>query len=168
MKSLIELLKNVFPNKISDSTYELLEKDLSEKVNNVDIRKGNDVINKISVEVVAEPETPDAHGQWYPKETVEKGFLSADKAWREGRLSMNLFHAYDDKDAKNIELLKQYLVPFDCTINGECVKEGSWVAEVKWHNEDLWKKRTIPDENGDLEIAGLSLRGWGKINEAKN
>lgn len=167
MDKLIEFLKQAFPNKLTDDTYAAIEKDLNDKAANVDIRKSNDMENRISVEIVAEPESPDAHGQWYSKETIEKGFLSADKAWREGRLCMNLFHAYDDTDNTHIELIKHYIVPFDCTVNGESVKEGSWVSEVKWHNEDLWKQRITPDEDGVVSIAGLSLRGWGKINEAK-
>lgn len=167
MFNLIEFLKQSFPNVITDDTYASLEKDLSIKADCIDIRKSNDIQNRISVEIIAEPESPDAHGQWYSKETIEKGMLSADKAWREGRLNMNLFHAYDDIDKSHVELIKHYIVPFDCTVNGESVKEGSWVGEVKWHNQELFEKRTIPSEDGTLEIAGLSLRGWGKVHSPK-
>lgn len=133
----------------------------------VEIKKSHDFENKIAVEIVAEPYTPDAHGHWYSKETVEKGYQSFDKAWKEGRLNMNLFHSYDDVSKNNVELIKHYVVPFDCEVNGQKVKEGTWVAEVKYHNEELFKMRTIPDENGEYAIAGLSLKGWGKINDPK-
>ena len=166
MNTVIEMIKNLLPNKLSDSTIEALEKDLSAKSEQITIKKSHDFEQKIAVEIVAEPESPDAHGHWYSKETIEKGFLSADKAWREDRLHMNLFHAYDDVEGEHIELMKHYIVHFDCTINGQCVKEGSWVAEVKYYNEDLWKQRITPnEEDGKPDIAGLSLRGWGVIND---
>lgn len=131
----------------------------------LEIKKAHDLDQRISVEIVAEPESPDAHGHWYSPETVQKGYESADKAWREGRLNMNLFHAYDDTDKNNVELIKHYTVPFDCEVNGQFVKEGTWIAEVKWHNVDLWKERITPQEDGLPNIAGLSLRGWGVVNE---
>lgn len=134
----------------------------------VEIKKSHDLEKQISVEIVAEPEEPDAHGHWYSQETVQKGYESADKAWREGRLNMNLFHEFDDTTKQNVELLKHYVVPFDCEVNGQNVKEGTWVAEVKWHNSELWKERITPQEDGMPNIAGLSLRGWGVVNEAKS
>lgn len=141
--------------------------DLEQATQQVEIKKSHDYENRISVEIIAEPYTPDAHGHWYSAETVEKGFLSADKVWREGRFPMNLYHAYDDKDAEHVELIKHYLVPFDCEVNGQPVKEGSWIGEVKWKNETLWKQRTEVREDGTTAIAGLSLKGWGKINPPK-
>ena len=131
----------------------------------LEIKKSHDLVNQISVEVVAEPYTPDAHGHWYSQDTVLKGFESADKAWKEKRLHMNLFHAHDDTENTCIELLKHYVVPFDCEVNGQKVKEGTWVAEVKWHDQELWKKRTEVLDDGSTEIAGLSLKGWGVIND---
>lgn len=135
------------------------------------ITKSHDLEKKITVEIIAEPEIPDNHGNWYSKNTIEKGYNSFDKAWKDGRLSMNLFHSWDDKDAENVELLKHYVVPFDCAVpnprTGEStlVKEGTWMAEVKWKNDALWDKRTKVREDGTTEIGGLSIRGWGKIQE---
>lgn len=140
----------------------------SEEDNQQLIQKSHDQEKRITVEVICEPLVPDAHDDYYTKETIEKGFESFDKAWKEGRLPMNLFHAYDDHDKQHVELLKHYLVPFDCQVpnprTGELtdVKEGTWIAEVKWHNEDLWKQRTTLREDGTTAIGGLSIRGWGK------
>ena len=141
--------------------------DLEKKASNIEIRKAHDYEQQISVEIIAEPLTPDAHGHWYSKETVEKGMMSFDKAWREGRLPMNLYHGYDDKDAEYLELVKHYIVPFDCEINGESVKEGTWIAEVHWKSETLWKQRTEVKEDGTTEIGGLSIKGWGVVNAPK-
>ena len=126
------------------------------------VKKSNDIEQRITVEIVAEPFVPDAHNEYYSADTVAKGFESADKAWKDGRLNMNLFHQYDDVTKSNVELIKQYLVPFNCEVNGEVVKEGTWCAEVKWHNIQLWKQRTELLEDGTTAIAGLSLFGWGK------
>lgn len=132
------------------------------------LQKSHDYEQRISVEIVAEPLTPDAHGHWYSKDTVKGGFESFDKAWKEGRLNMNLFHQVDDVEKKHIELVKHYLVPDEgFTINGVPVKEGTWIANVKWHNQDLFEKRTKLLEDGTTEIGGLSIRGWGKVNPPK-
>ena len=133
----------------------------------LEIKKSHDLEQQISVEIVAEPEAPDAHGHWYSKETVQKGYESADKAWKEGRLNMNLFHEYDDTSRQNVELLKHYIVHFDCEVNGQNVKEGTWCAEIKWHNSELFKHRVTLRDDGTTLIAGLSLKGWGKVNPPK-
>lgn len=133
-----------------------------------ELRKSHDHTEQISVEILAEPYSPDAHGHWYSEETIKKGYQNAVKAQEEGRLNMNLFHAYDDKDQKYLRLEKQYLVDEESEYNGELVKKGSWVAEVKWLDNELWKKRITPLEDGMPEIAGLSLRGWGVINSPQS
>lgn len=147
---------------------DLKVEDTPQEGNTLEILKSHDYEKQISVEIIAEPYTPDAHGHWYSTQTIEKGKESFDKAWKEGRLHMNLFHQVDDTESKHLELLKHYVVPFDCTVNNEPVKEGSWVAEVKWKNSELWKKRTQPLEDGSTEIGGLSIRGWGKIQEPES
>lgn len=134
----------------------------------VEITKAHDFNNQISVEIVAEPNVPDAHDMYYSEATVMEGYQSLDKAWKEGRLNMNLFHQVDDVEKKHVELLKHYIVPFDCDVNGQKVKEGTWVAEVKFHNNDLWKARTTILEDGTTEIAGLSIRGWGTVHAPKD
>ena len=146
---------------ITESSESLVKEEV--KDTHLEVKKSHDLVQQISVEIVAEPYIEDAHGQWYSKETVQKGFESAVRAVEEGRLNMNLFHEIDDTSKDNIELLKQYIVPFDCEVNGQKVVEGSWIAEVKWHNKELWKMRTELNEKGELEIAGLSLRGWGTV-----
>lgn len=137
-----------------------------QKSSEIEVKKSHDFEQQISVEVIAEPFTPDYHGQYYSDVTIKKGKESFDKAVSEGRLSMNLFHQVDDKEGKHIQLLDNYIVPFDCEVNGQEVKKGSWIGEVKWNSVSLWKMRTEILEDGSTEIAGLSLRGWGKINEA--
>ena len=133
-------------------------------------KKKFDVVQRISVEIVAEPLVVDAHGTWYSEETVQAGKDSFDLALKEGRAKPNLFHHMDD-DGTNLEIVKHYIMPCDCSIGNTPVKAGTWVMEMKWHNEELWKKRTVPVKREDgseyLEIAGLSLFGMGVINDPK-
>ncbi|AGH32203.1 hypothetical protein VPHG_00137 [Vibrio phage 11895-B1] len=116
----------------------------------------------ISVEILIEPEVVDAHGMWCSKETIQKGYEDFDKMWKEDKIPMNLYHMIDvEKD--QLELVKHYILPCDCMVGETAVKEGTWVCEVKWHNEELYKMRTVPNEEGILEIAGLSYKGWGTV-----
>lgn len=123
---------------------------------------------RISVEIMFRPNTPDLHGHWLSKETIEKGFESAQKAKEAGRLKPNLFHL-KDVDNSQIEIVKEYLVPVECKIGEQDIAEGTWVTEVKWHNESLWKQRTevvdLPDGSKGTVIAGLSPKCWGVVND---
>lgn len=161
----LKLWANRYGDNFDQSKAEELLK--SKNSSEQELRKSHDYTEQISVEILAEPYSPDAHGHWYSEETIKKGYHNAVKAQEEGRLNMNLFHAYDDKGQKYLRLEKQYLVDEETEYNGELVKKGSWVAEVKWLDDGLWKKRTTPLEDGMPEIAGLSLRGWGVINSPK-
>lgn len=116
---------------------------------------------RISVEILAEPNFPDAHGEFYSEETVLNGYQSFDKALKEGRAKPNIFHLKDD-DGSNLQIVNHYVMPCDCIIGETPVVKGTWIMEMKWLNESLWKKRTVPLEDGTYEIAGLSLRGWGR------
>lgn len=170
MSAFLDILQKYALTRKVNLNEDKISKDLAiveKATKEVEIRKSHDYEQQISVEIIAEPESPDAHGHWYSKATIEKGFLSADTRWRKGELPMNLCHSYDDIKGEYVSLVKHYLVPFDCEINGQKVKEGTWCAEVKWHNTELWKKRTTILEDGTTEFAGLSLRGWGKINDPK-
>lgn len=137
----------------------------SQTKSSVEIKKSHDFDQHISVEVIAEPFTPDAHGHWYSSETIQKGYDNFNERWQKGEIPMNLFHQVDDINGDHIQLLKHYVVPFECDINGQRVKEGTWIGEVKWHNETLWKQRTDVLEDGTTAIAGLSIKGWGKIQD---
>lgn len=123
---------------------------------------------RISVEILFRPNVPDLHGHWLSEETIQKGFESAQRAFKEGRLKPNLFHLQDD-DGKNIEIVNQFLVPCDCKIGEQEVKKGTWVVEMKFHNEELWKQRTeivqLPDGTMGTRIGGLSPRFWGTVND---
>jgi hypothetical protein len=124
---------------------------------------------RISVEIICEPYIPDAHGHWYRPETLEKAredWLAVEEETGE-KIPMNLFHI-KDVEGTQLELVKHYIMPTDAIIGDTLVKEGTWVAEVKWNDINLWSMRTVPTEEGTLEIAGVSPRFWGTVNPPKN
>lgn len=114
---------------------------------------------QISVEIVYEPEVLDAHGEWMSADTIEKAKDNFNKNLASGNAKPNLFHLAPETE--KLEILKTYTMPCECTIGETVVKSGTWVAEVKWHDDLLWKQRTVPNEDGVLAIAGLSMQGMG-------
>ena len=152
-----------------------IEEDLQELVKNpAEIKKSHDFEQRITIEVIAEPWKLDAHDNWYSYDTIVKeAYPSFDKNWKEGNLSMNLFHEIDDPKGELVELVDHYIVPFDCIVPNPAtgkdyeIKKGTWCAEVKWNHPALWKQRTeiiqkVDGTKGSL-IGGLSLNGWGVV-----
>ncbi|ATN93383.1 hypothetical protein [Pseudoalteromonas phage J2-1_QLiu-2017] len=117
---------------------------------------------KVSLEIVYEPYKLDAHNQWMSAETIEAAKENFNLNLAQGNLPANLFHSFD-VGSDTIEILRTYTVPVDCIIGEEKVVQGTWIAELKWHNDTLWKMRTEPNEDGVLEIAGVSIGALGKV-----
>lgn len=95
----------------------------------------------VSIEVVYEPDTKDAHDQWMSMATVEKACESFNSQLENGGLQSNLFHL-TDTDLFTVE--KSWIhQELDVTVNdsGELLKAGTWVAKIQYHNEDLWELR---------------------------
>ena len=113
----------------------------------------------ISYEVIYEPNTRDAHGEWMSPETIVKGKESFDAARAAGLVKENLFHIVET-DAFTIE--KTWIQEeFDVVVIGteQVIKAGSWVAKVKYNNPELWeaKKAGI--------VGGLSIQATGNVDE---
>lgn len=114
----------------------------------------------ISYEIIYEPDTKDAHGEWMSKDTIRKAKDNWDAAYAAGLVSENLFHL-TSTDAFTIE--KTWIQEeFDVVVIGteQVIKAGSWVAKVKYNNQDLWeaKKSGI--------VGGLSIQATGRVDEA--
>lgn len=118
---------------------------------------------QISIELIAEPFKLDLHNEWYSAETIAKGCENFNKNLTDGNMPVNLFHLQDVPE--DIEVLDSYIMPVDCIIGKTEVSKGTWVGELKWHNKSLWDKRTIPQKDGTLEIAGVSINGKGVFNK---
>ena len=134
--------------------------DAPEKVVNNTVIKRFKVEERISVEIIYEPNVLDAHGEWMSEDTLAKACENFNKNLASGNAKPNLFHIKDETD--KLEILRTYTLPCECTIGDTLVKQGTWVAEIKWHDKALWKQRTVPNEDGVLEIAGTSRGALGR------
>ena len=129
---------------------------------------GSTLVNKstveeemISYEIIYEPDTPDAHGQWMSKETLAKAHEDFKKSYELGAVTENLYHLYDTTSWKIVD---HWIQPeFDVIVaaTGEVIKAGSWVAKVQYTPE-TWalKKAGL--------VGGLSLQCGGILNEETN
>lgn len=113
----------------------------------------------ISYEVVYEPDTLDAHGEWMSQETVIDACENFNLNLKKGNVSPNLFHL-QNTDAFTIEdtwIQKE----FDVIVadSQEVIKAGTWVAKLQYNDESLWelKKAGV--------IGGVSIGATGKVNE---
>ena len=131
-----------------------------EKVVTSTVIKRFKVEERISVEIIYEPNVLDAHGEWMSEDTLAKACENFNKNLASGNAKPNLFHIKDETD--KLEILRTYTLPCECTIGDTLVKQGTWVAEIKWHDKALWKQRTVPDENGVLAISGTSIGARGR------
>lgn len=115
----------------------------------------------ISYEIIYEPDTPDAHGQWMSKETLVKAQQDFKKAQALGAVTENLYHLFDTDSWKIVDHWIQPEIDVTVTQTGEVIKAGSWVAKVQYTPE-VWelKKAGI--------VGGLSLQCGGMLNEETN
>ena len=128
-------------------------------VSSVLVQKSADKEEMISYEVIYEPDTPDAHGEWMSADTISKAKESYDLAVSAGVVKENLFHL-DETDAFTIE--STWIQPeIDVTVpsTSEIIKAGTWVAKVRYHDSDLWELRKAGI------IGGLSIQCGAYVNE---
>lgn len=112
----------------------------------------------ISVEIVYEPDTPDAHNQWMSADTIEQGCLNFNKNYELGNCGENLFH---QEMTDSFTILKSWInYALDVTVDetGEKIKAGTWLALIKYNDPQLWdmKKQKI--------VGGLSIQCSGLVN----
>jgi hypothetical protein len=102
--------------------------------------------------VVLEPDTPDAQGDIYNEEEVEKaahGYMSR------YRISSEMGEMHKST-TKKIEVVESWLQREPAALNGQPVKKGSWLITVKVNKDDAWEKV----KSG--EYRGFSIGGTAK------
>ena len=112
----------------------------------------------VSYEVIYEPFTKDAHGEWMSDKTIEKAMENFNKNLEKGIVQPNLFHL-KDTEAFTIEstwIQKELDVKVIQT--DEIIKAGTWVAKIRYNDADLWqlKKSGV--------VGGVSIGAVGTIN----
>ena len=113
----------------------------------------------VSYEVIYEPFTKDAHGEWMSDKTIEKAMENFNKNLQAGIVQPNLFHL-KNTEAFTIEstwIQKELDVKVIQT--DEIIKAGTWVAKIRYNDADLWqlKKSGV--------VGGVSIGAVGTINQ---
>lgn len=116
-----------------------------------------------SVEVVYEPYKLDAQEQWMRPETIRKACENFNTNLTAGIVKANLFHSKgEDGNYTSTEaftIVKSWINEVDSVIGDQLVPEGTWIAKLKWNDQDAWEKR----KSGILK--GVSLGALGTIKE---
>lgn len=127
---------------------------------------GSDDEQMISYEVIYEPDTADAHGEWMSAETLVKAKENFDKAREVGAVSENLFHLYET-DAFTIE--KTWIQEeLDVVVIGteQVIKAGTWVAKVKYNDPSLWDLKKAGIVGGlSIQCAGMKTEATGELSD---
>lgn len=118
----------------------------------------------ISYEVIYEPNSKDAHGEWMSSDTILKGKDNFDAARAAGLVKENLFHIVET-DAFTIE--KTWIQEeFDVVVIGseQVIKAGTWVAKVKYNDPELWLLKKANAVGGlSIQCSGFTDEETGEI-----
>lgn len=113
----------------------------------------------VSYEVIYEPFTKDAHGEWMSDKTIEKAMENFNKNLQAGVVQPNLFHLKDTEAFTIESTWIQKELDVQVVQTGEVIKAGTWVAKIKYNDADLWqlKKSGV--------VGGVSIGAVGTINQ---
>ena len=107
--------------------------------------------------VVLEPtssDTPDLHNDFYEAEEVSK----ACENFNTYCMNTNVEHVFQLPD-DSATITKSFIMPVDCCIGDQEVKEGTWIQEWKIHSEDLWAMVKSED------FTGFSIGGTARVED---
>lgn len=119
---------------------------------------------RISYEVIYEPDVKDAHGEWMSAETIRKGKDNFDAARTAGLVKENLFHMVET-DSFTIEktwIQEEFgVVVID---SQQVIKAGTWVAKVKYNDPELWLLKKANAVGGlSIQCSGVTNTETGEI-----
>lgn len=98
------------------------------------VAKSVNTEKRLFTAVVLRPNVPDAHGDIYDEDTVEKACHSFSQFCRKA----NLQHIVDvENDA--ISFVENYVAPQDFQLGEGMVMKGDWVATAKVNDDEIWK-----------------------------
>jgi hypothetical protein len=144
-------------NKLLEAFSEFLEKAVGSTVQ----EQKPEILDEemVSYEVIYEPFTKDAHGEWMSDKTIEKAMENFNKNLEKGIVQPNLFHLKDTQAFTIESTWIQKELDVQVVQTGEVIKAGTWVAKIKYNDADLWqlKKSGI--------VGGVSIGATGVINQ---
>jgi hypothetical protein len=114
-----------------------------------------DVEKQIVYGIIFEPGFIDADDEYIEKDDIEEAaheYLI--KLRREDGTRTKLSHtlSIDDKT----DIVESYIQPVDMEIEGEIIKEGTWIIAMKIHDKELW-------EETQGKITGYSAGGTAEV-----
>ena len=144
-------------NKLLEAFSEFLEKAVGSTVQEQQPELVDEEM--VSYEVIYEPFTKDAHGEWMSDKTIEKAMENFNKNLQAGVVQPNLFHLKDTEAFTIESTWIQKELDVQVVQTGEVIKAGTWVAKIKYNDADLWqlKKAGI--------VGGVSIGATGVINQ---
>ena len=144
-------------NKLLEAFSEFLEKAVGSTVQEQQPELVDEEM--VSYEVIYEPFTKDAHGEWMSDKTIEKAMENFNKNLEKGIVQPNLFHLKDTEAFTIESTWIQKELDVQVVQTGEVIKAGTWVAKIKYNDADLWqlKKAGI--------VGGVSIGATGVINQ---
>lgn len=162
----VQFLKSYFSLKDSGATPEEAFSKAKTSLDSLDepatktvstITKSLNTEQRISVEMIYEPFTPDEHGEWMSEDTIRYACLDFNEKLSQGIVKANLFHA---ETTDTFKVLKTWINEVDCYIGNEgeekvLVKKGSWLGEFFWEDERVWELKKCG------EIGGVSICASG-------
>lgn len=120
---------------------------------------------RISVEVVYVPNTPDAHGQYMSAETIHKACDNFNENLKKGNIIANKYHSKDEqglyKATNDFSILSSYIIPVDCVVGDTPIVKGTWLAELKWESDSAWEARK------NNVFHSTSIGALGKVHKKK-
>lgn len=118
----------------------------------VPVAKSKDAVLKQALYVVLEPETVDAHGDIYDAAEVRKACHN----FNESHATANLFHLIETDGFKVVE---SFIAPVEMQVGEVVVKAGTWLANLQFLDDELWK---MADEG---EFSGVSISAMASAEE---
>lgn len=125
----------------------------------VQFEKGQEI--HYTLGVVLEPETVDltttkeSRGDIYSAEEVAKAChrFNLDH-WGEGQ---DVQH--NRKNLRDVVIVESFLAPVEMNINGQPVREGTWLAKTLYLNDEIW------EQVSSGKLSGLSIEGssYGRL-----
>lgn len=109
---------------------------------------------RIAMGPVLIPDEEDGQGQIYDKKAVE----DACHFWMEQFQQMTEMHT-EELEEKQYAVLECYIAPVDFVLNGNDVKEGTWLLMIRVNDDDLWQQIK------DGELNAFSIGGVATVEE---
>lgn len=113
----------------------------------------------VSYEVIYEPFTKDAHGEWMSDVTIQEASENFNKNLAAGVVQPNLFHLKNTEAFTVESSWVQKELDVRVIQTGEVIKAGTWIAKIKYNDETLWKLK----KSG--VIGGVSIGAMATINK---